>query len=93
VRNELILKGSLEISHLCCLEIGSSVHRLAVAARSICKHFMETLRVGIANTDQQWWHYLAETARPQPPHESAGGTRRQARRSSQLCLSQGSEDQ
>jgi hypothetical protein len=28
-------------------------------------------RVGIANTNQQWWHDLAETARLQPPHESA----------------------
>ena len=31
--------------------------------------------VRIANKNQQWWHYLAETARPQPQHQSAGGTR------------------
>jgi hypothetical protein len=29
-------------SYVCCLEICSSVHRSAVAARSICKHFMDT---------------------------------------------------
>ena len=43
--------------------------------------------------NQSWWHYLAETARPQPGHESAGGTRRDIRGSSCLFLSQGSEDQ
>ena len=85
-------------SHLCCLEISSSVHRSAVAARSTHKHFMDTPavqfgRVRIANMNQQWWHYLAETARPQPQLESAGGTNRNTRRSSQLCLSQGSKDQ
>lgn len=31
--------------------------------------------VRIASMDQQWWHYLAESAGPQPWHESAGGTR------------------
>jgi hypothetical protein len=30
-------------------------------------------RVEIAYTNQQQWYYLAETARPQPWHESAGG--------------------
>ena len=50
-------------------------------------------RVGIANTNQQLWHDLAETAKPQPWHKSAGGTRRDARKSSQLCLSQQIEDQ
>ena len=74
-----------------------TVHRSAAAAQSICKHFtdipaVQFSRVGIANTNQQWWHYLAETARPQPRHELAGGTRRDTRRSSQLCLSQGSKD-
>ena len=85
-------------SHLCCLEISSSVHRSAAAARSTHKHFMDTpavqfSRVRIANRNQQQWHYLAETARPQPWLKSAGGTNRNTRRSSQLCLSQGSEDQ
>ena len=57
---------------LCCLEIGSLVYRLVAAAASqfTHKHFMDTPavqfgRVRIANT-QQLWHYLAETARPQP---------------------------
>ena len=35
---------------------------------------------------QQRWPCLAETARPQPWHESAAGTRRNTRRS-RLCLS------
>lgn len=50
----------------------------------------------IANMNQQWWHSLAETARPQlNQHESAGETRtnKDARRSSLLRLSQLSEDQ
>jgi hypothetical protein len=42
--------------------------------------------------NQQWWHYLAKTARPQSRLQSAGTTRRNARRSS-LCLSQQSKDQ
>ena len=51
-------------------------------------------RVGLTNTNQQWWHDRAETARPQlNGHESAGGTSRNTRRSSQLCFSQGREDQ
>jgi hypothetical protein len=65
-----------------------------------CKHFMDIPavqfgRVGIANTDQQQWHYLAETARPQPQYKSAGRIRanRDARKSSRLCLSQQREDQ
>ena len=45
-------------------------------------------RIGIANTNQQWF----KSARPQPQHETAGGTSRNAR-SFQLCLSQLSEDQ
>jgi hypothetical protein len=32
-------------SHLYCLEISSSVHRLTVAARSTHKHFSDTLAV------------------------------------------------
>jgi hypothetical protein len=40
-------------SRLCCLEIGSSVHRSAVAAPSYCRHFTDTAavqfsRVGLA---------------------------------------------
>jgi hypothetical protein len=53
-------------SHLCCLEIGSSVHRSAEAAPSTCKHFTDTSavqfgRVGIANMNQEWYHYLGES--------------------------------
>jgi hypothetical protein len=89
-------------TYLCCLEIGSSVHRLAVAAQSTHKHFTDTSavqfgRVGIANRNRQWWHYLAETAKPQSPPQlkSTGGTRanRNTRKSSQLCFSQRREDQ
>jgi hypothetical protein len=66
------------------VNIGSSIH---------LKHFtdipaVQFCRVRIANTNQQWWHYLAETARPQPWHKSTGGTLMNAQRSSQLCLSQ-----
>jgi hypothetical protein len=51
-----------------CLEISSSIHRLAVAAQYIHKHFMDTPvvhfgRVRIENRNQQWCNYLAETAR------------------------------
>ena len=79
-------------SHLCCLEISGPVHRLAAAARSTCKHFIDTVqfgRVRIANTNQPWWHYLVETARPQPLLESAGGTRakRNKEKSSAVPLS------
>ena len=85
-------------SCLCCLEIGSSVHRLAMAAQSTHKHFMDisAVKLGgvqIANMNQQQWHYLAETARPQPQHKSARGTKRDTRRSSQLCRFRQSEDQ
>jgi hypothetical protein len=83
---------------MCCLEIGSSVHRLVEAALSTCKHFTDTTliqfgRVGIANRSQQQWHYLVEIARPQPGLYSTGWTRRKARRSSPLCLPQGIEYQ
>ena len=50
-------------------------------------------RVGLTNTNQQWWHDRAETARPQHRFKAAGGIRRDTRRSSLLCLSQGREDQ
>jgi hypothetical protein len=54
----------------------------------------QSCRVEIASMNQQWYNYLAETARRQPNwHESAGRTRRNARKSSWLCLSQWSEDQ
>jgi hypothetical protein len=60
-------------SCLCCQEISRSVHRSAVSAWSTHKHFMDTpavqfCRVRIATTNQQQWHDLAETARPQPWH-------------------------
>ena len=71
-------------SHLGCLEIGSSAHRSAA---------VQFGRVVIANLNQQRWHYLSESAMPQPQHESAGRTLRYARRRSLLCLSQGIEDQ
>jgi hypothetical protein len=77
-------------SRLCCLEIGSSVHRLADSGH---KHFTDTPavqcdRVGLA------------TAVTRPSRDSqasallwsSGGTSRNVR-SSQLCLSQGSKDQ
>jgi hypothetical protein len=85
-------------SHLCRLETGSSVHRPARAARSTCQHFTDTpavqfCRVGIANRNEQRWHYLAESARPQPWHKSAAGGTRRLARSSRLCLSQRREDQ
>jgi hypothetical protein len=76
----------------------SSQVKQAAAAHSTGKHFTDApavqfYRVGIGDTNQQWWYYLAETARPQPQLESAGRTRRNARGSSQPCLSQGSEYQ
>ena len=45
------------------LQFGS---QSAVAAWFTCKHFtdipaVQFSRVRIANTSQQWWHYLAET--------------------------------
>lgn len=60
---------------LCCLEI----NRSTAAAQSTCKHFTDTPvvqfnSIGIANTNQQLQHYLAETARPQLQHKSAGET-------------------
>jgi Zn ribbon nucleic-acid-binding protein len=56
-------------SHRHCQEIHSSVHRSAAGALCPQKHFTDTLavqfsRVRIANTNQQQWHDLAETARP-----------------------------
>ena len=70
-------------SCLRCLEISSSVHRSTAAARSTRRYLTDTPavqfgRVWIAN--MTWL-------------ESAGGTKRNTRRSSQLCLSQGSKDQ
>ena len=84
-------------SSLCCLEASSLVHRLAASALSTCKYFMDTpavqfSRVGTANRNQQWRHDLAKTARPQHQHELAGGTRKDTRRRSWLCLSQWSKD-
>jgi hypothetical protein len=78
-----------------CQEVSN---RSAAAAPSTRKHFMDTPavqfgRVTIANMNQQCWYYLAETARSQPRLKAAGGTRRNARRNVQLCLSQQSEVQ
>ena len=65
-------------SCLCCLEISSLVHRLAVAVRFTRKHFMDSPavqfgKVGIANTNcsgdttQQRWPGLSLlTATPTP---------------------------
>jgi hypothetical protein len=83
-------------SGLCRLEIGSSVHRAAAAAQSTHKHFTDTPAVqfsrdGRANTSQQWWDDLAETAKAQPLLESAegpAGTRGEALG----CASQQSKD-
>ena len=58
----------------------------------INKHFVDAPavqsgRVGIANRNQRWWHCLAERARPQPRHESAGGAwekRQEKRRSAKM---------
>jgi hypothetical protein len=58
-----------------------------VAAWSTHKHFTDTLAVQFSRAG------IAETARPQPQHESAGGTRRITRRSSWLCFSHGIKDQ
>ena len=49
-----------------------------MAAQPTRKHFTYVPavwfgRVRIANIIQEQWYYLAETARPQPWHESAGG--------------------
>ena len=49
-------------SHVCCLEIDSSVQSTTVTACSTCQYFMDTpavqfCRVGIANTHHQQ-HYL-----------------------------------
>ena len=42
--------------------------RLAVGAAPTCKHFIDvqqssSVELGIANTNQQWWHYPAEIVR------------------------------
>lgn len=49
---ELFRKVFWEQLCQCCLEIGSSVHRLAAAAQSTCKRLMEILG------QQQQWHHL-----------------------------------
>jgi hypothetical protein len=63
-------------SHL-CLEIGSSVHRLVAATCVTGKYSTDTPavqfnRAGIVNTNRQWSHYLAQTARPQGPAGTSG---------------------
>jgi hypothetical protein len=80
-------------SCLCCLEIGSSFYRLAVAAQSTCKHLRDTPAVQLATvglaTVVVW---PSRDSWPQPWLESEGGTNR-ITRSSRLCLSQGNKDQ
>lgn len=61
-----------------CLEIGSSVHKSASAARLTHKHFTHTAAVqsgtvGIENPDQQQWHDLAEIARLQLSQQEGFG--------------------
>jgi hypothetical protein len=48
--------------------------------------------VRIVNTNQQWWHYLVETARPQPGSSQQEGPARTLGKVLS-CASQGSEDQ
>jgi hypothetical protein len=82
--------------YLCCQAIQSSVHRSQQRQlRSTHKHFtgrpaVQFGRAGIANTNQQQWHDLAETVRPWPRLKSAGRTRvnKNTRESSRLFLSQ-----
>lgn len=93
----LFRNGLWSNSCLCCPGISSSVHRSATAARATGKHFMDTSAVQCSQVRivMNPRHHLAETATPQPWHQSAGGTRanRSTRNSSGLCLSQQSEDQ
>ena len=83
-------------SHLCCLEISSSVHRLAAAAaRSSWKHFTDTpadqfSRVGLGSAVIQ--HSSRDIQASASPRVNRR-TRRNTRRSSWLCLSQESENQ
>ena len=62
-------------SHLCFLEIGSSVHRLAAATQSTCKHFTDTPAIQFGRVQLETWSYDLEViARLQPQFESAGAT-------------------
>ena len=84
-------------SCLCCLEIGSLVHRLAVAAWSICERFRDMTavqfsRVGIANMNQQRWRDLAQTTWPQPQQEGPGGMPKEVLSCTSLGESKISED-
>jgi hypothetical protein len=65
---------------------GSSIHAQTLHRYTQAVQFN---RVGITSVNQQWWHDLAETARPRPQHKSAGGTPK----GSQLYLSQWSKHQ
>ena len=56
---DLFRKALWSNSHLCCLEISSSVHRLAVAVQSTWKHLTEI------SGHQNRWLNLVGTARPQ----------------------------
>jgi hypothetical protein len=73
-------------SHLSCLKIGSSIHRLVAAAWSTCKHLMDTPAI-------QFSRVRLATAVTWPSRQPGRGTNRNTRRRSQVCLSQGSEDQ
>lgn len=68
------------------------------AAGSTCKYFtskpaVQFGRVVLANMNQQWSQYLADTAKPHPWNNATGGTWREAMRHSGLCLSQESKVQ
>jgi hypothetical protein len=89
---EMVLRSK---SQLPCQEICSPVQRSRKTAQPTCKHFMDITavqfsRAGIADTNQQWWHFPAGTARSQAQHNSAGEIRanKSAKKSSHLCLSQ-----
>lgn len=85
---DLFRKSLWSDSHLCYLEISSLVHRLAAHLKTFYGYTSSPVfRVRTVNANQQWWHDLAETARPQPWLRSATGTQREARKNSQLCLS------
>jgi hypothetical protein len=79
-----------------CAVRKSAVQFTETAAANTSQIYQWFSSVGIANKNQQWWHDLAEIARPQlNQHKSAGvtSTSRDARRVSLPCLPQQSEDQ
>ena len=73
-RSGPVYKGSLEeLSTVLSGNRQFSSQEEAVAARI---HQQCGLEVGRQTQINRGYHYLAETVRPQPPHKSAGGTRR-----------------